>query len=67
MQATNYCKNEPTNPPRYEQRVYGAATIIEGNIYVAGGCFDRTTLMSAEFYNVENDIWNRMNSMTQPR
>eukprot|EP00116_Pleurobrachia_bachei_P002270 sb/3462532/ len=60
-------KNWKSLSSMYEQRVYGAATIIEGNIYVAGGCFDRTILMSAEFYNVENDIWNRMSSMTQPR
>ena len=40
--------------------MYGAAVIIEGNIYVAGGSLDRAVLMSAEFYNVENDIWNRL-------
>ena len=47
--------------------MYGAASIIEGNIYVAGGSFDRTVLMTAEFYNVETDMWHRMASMTQPR
>ncbi|KAL5262132.1 hypothetical protein ACHWQZ_G007733 [Mnemiopsis leidyi] len=60
-------KNWKSLSSMYEQRVYGAATIIEGNIYVAGGSFDRTVLMSAEFYNIENDIWNRMSAMTQPR
>lgn len=34
---------------------------------MAGGSFDRTVLMSAEFYNIENDIWNRMSAMSQPR
>ncbi|XP_063680523.1 kelch-like protein 20 isoform X3 [Bolinopsis microptera] len=60
-------KNWKSLSSMYEQRVYGAATIIEGNIYVAGGAFDRTVLMSAEFYNIENDIWNRMAALTQPR
>lgn len=60
-------KNWKSLSSMYEQRVYGAATVIEGNIYVAGGSFDRTVLMSAELYNIEADIWNKSAAMTQPR
>ena len=35
-------KNWKSLSSMFEQRVYGVAEVIEGNIYVAGGSFDRT-------------------------